>query len=98
MLPPVMAWPHWLPFAAATSSIRLLLESALYRFPLLSTASAVGLLILAMVAGPLLPVLPPAPLACPATVYTSPAVIVIPNWVWLETAISWTRLLFSSAM
>ena len=50
------------------------------------------------VAGPPSPVSPFVPVALPATVYMSPAVMAAPHWVPLAAGTSWTRLFLASAM
>ena len=47
----------------------------------------------ALAAGPVSPVLPWAPVALPAMVYMSPAVIDCAHWVPEATGTSWMRLL-----
>ena len=68
------------------------------RLPPASTATSCGLVRYADVAAPPSPPCPPEPWPLPATVYTSPAVMAMPNWVWLDAATSWIRLLLASAM
>src|ERR1022692_801141 len=87
-----------LPVDAETFCTRQLSLSAMYRFPAPSTATDCGRNKNADVAGPPSPPWPLVAWALPATVYTSPAVMVIPNWVWLYAAISWIRLFHASAM
>src|SRR5216683_1766372 len=81
MSPQLICWPNWVPDALAISWIRLLPVSAMYRFPAASAATPAGPFSSAAAAGPPSPDDPRAAVADPAMVYTSPAVITIPNWV-----------------
>src|SRR5258706_7962908 len=87
-----------LPVDALTFWIRLLLESAMYRFPDESIAMSLGLFSRAATAGPPLPLDPGLPFADPAMVDTCPAVRLKPHWLWVLAAISTIRLLPASAM
>src|SRR5216683_5728333 len=69
------------PDALAISWIRLLPVSAMYKFPAASTATPCGAASSASPAAPPSPLFPATPVADPAIVYTSPAIIAIPHWV-----------------
>src|SRR6266851_3426667 len=79
------------PDALAISWIRLLPVSAMYKFPAASTATPCGAASSASPAAPPSPLFPATPVADPAIVYTSPAIIAIPHWVPLLPATSCTR-------
>src|SRR5580658_8366733 len=98
MSPAVIDCPHWVPVSAASSWIRLLPASATYTSdPLAGIASPTGPSSSADVDAPPSPESPYDPVADPATVYMSPAVIEIPHCVPDDLAISWTRWLSESA-